>query len=195
MDLVVVVTDDLIPEHRPNILQLHNIFQGAGADDPILQPAIRSLDLAFGLRGKGIGDIHVQQTHHLPPLSVDIICLEHVLAPDTISSLHKAEDTQRINIVTKGQSEVLNNGSGSLNMSPGSLGGEEISKKDLATVIIDGCDQSPFLFGTRRPAVGGTVMLDQSADRSGQDLPVMRFPLLSRLVASQLLCSVDDGVE
>ncbi len=50
-----------------------------------------------------------------------------------------------------------------------------------------------FLLGKRTPAVGGTVMLDQSADRSDQDLPVTSLPLLARLVASQLSYSVDDG--
>jgi|GEM_PF-4999414 len=35
-NLVITVTTDLVPEHRPYLLQLHDAFQGAGADDPIL---------------------------------------------------------------------------------------------------------------------------------------------------------------
>jgi hypothetical protein len=33
--------------------------------------------------------------------------LKHMFAPEAVPSLHKAEDTQRIYIVTKGQTECL----------------------------------------------------------------------------------------
>lgn len=34
--LVIIVSTDRVPEHRPYPLQLHDASQGAGADDPIL---------------------------------------------------------------------------------------------------------------------------------------------------------------
>ena len=64
-----------------------------------------------------------------------------------------------------------------------------------AAVIVDGGDQSPLFLGKGGPAVGGTIMLDQGADGSGQDLPVVGFLLPSGLMTAQLFSSINDGVQ
>ena len=58
VDLVVIVTVDFVSQNAADIIQGGEVLQGTGADDAILEPAVRTLDLAFRLRGEGIGDIH-----------------------------------------------------------------------------------------------------------------------------------------
>jgi hypothetical protein len=50
VDLAMVVAIYLLLEHSPNIFHLSYLLQGAGANNAILQPLVRSLDLSFGLR-------------------------------------------------------------------------------------------------------------------------------------------------
>jgi len=70
-------------------------------------------------------------------------------------------------------------------LSPGGFRREEISEKDLATVVIDGSDESPFLLNKRRPKVKRSVMLYQGTDGSGQHLTIMNLPFLARFMAVQ----------
>jgi hypothetical protein len=58
VDLVVVVAVDFIAQDAADFFQVGKLFQGAGTDNTILEPAIGAFDLALGLRGEGIGDIH-----------------------------------------------------------------------------------------------------------------------------------------
>jgi len=60
-----------------------------------LQPAERALNLALGLRRKGVGNPNLERAHHLAPLGINIIGLEHMIAPDAIPFLNKAK--KRVN--------------------------------------------------------------------------------------------------
>ncbi len=107
----------------------------------------------------------------------------------------KWKTAQRVDVVAQGQANGLKDGFGSLDMSPGGLGGEEIGEAQHAAAVVDGRDRGPFLFSKGRPAVGGAIMLDQGANGLGQDLPVVGFLLLARFVTTQLLGSIDDCVD
>jgi hypothetical protein len=60
MDLLVVIPMDLFAEDRTRLFQLREALQDTGADDPILEPTIRTFHFAFGLRREGIGHIHLE---------------------------------------------------------------------------------------------------------------------------------------
>ena len=77
-----------------------------------------------------------------------------MFAPKAVSALHKTEYTQTINIVSQRNTMGLNKSLNGLDMGPGALAGEEVSKKDFPAVIIDGNDQGPFFLSTTGPTVG-----------------------------------------
>ena len=191
---MVVIAVELFLQDSSYLSKLSEVFQCAGSDDAILHPAVRPLDLALGLRREGKDYVHAQQTHHLAPLGIDIVCLENMFAPEAVSSLHKTEDAQRIYIVTKGQTECLDHSPCGLNMGPGGLAREEIGEEQQAAVVVDGSDKGPFLLDIRRPQMCGAVMLDQGTCGAGKNLPVVDFALLARLVAAQLLGTINDGI-
>jgi len=60
---------------------------------------------------------------------------------------------------------------------PGRFDGEEVGKKQLAAVVIDGSDEGPLLLGIGRPQMERGIMLDQGTDGGGQDFAVVDFPL------------------
>ncbi len=82
---------------------------------------------------------------------------------------------------------------GRLDVSPGGLRREKVSEKDLTTVVIDGGNQGPLLFGQGRPHMKGGVMLYQCTNGSGQYLTVMNLSFPARFVAVQFLGPVNDG--
>ena len=49
VDLMVVVTVELIPQDRADLIQGSQLFESAGTDNAILQPTVRAFDFAFGL--------------------------------------------------------------------------------------------------------------------------------------------------
>ena len=89
---MVVVTIDLFPQHCADVFQGGETLDGTGADDPVLEPSIRSFHLAFGLWGQSEDDLDPEKAHHLAPLGVDVVRLEHMFAPDTVPALDEAED-------------------------------------------------------------------------------------------------------
>ena len=182
---MLVVAIDLFAKNGSDLSEFRDLLQGTGADNAILHPTVRPLDLALSLRRQGKDDVHAQQVHHL---CIDIVCLKHMFAPETVPSLHKAEDTQRIYIVTKGQTECLDHSLCGLNMGPGGLGGEEIGEEQQAAVVVDGSDERPFLLGIWRSQMCGAVELDQGAGGAGKDLSIVGF---ARLVAAQSLGTIN----
>ena len=146
-----VVAIELVLQDRAGVFQGDDLVQEARADDAILEPAIGSFDFAFGLREEGIGHIDTQDTHRHAPLGIDIIGLEDMLAPDAVSSLDEAEDSQGVDVVAQGDAVGLHQGLGGLKVGASGLFGEEISEQQLAAEVVDGGDQRPFLLGKRGP--------------------------------------------
>jgi hypothetical protein len=100
-----------------------------------------------------------------------------------------------VDVESKGQPEGLDDGLGSLDVSPGGLAGGEVGEQDNAAPVVDGGDEGPLLLGEGGPSVGGSIMLDQSPDRGCEDLPIMNLPSPARFMASQLFRPVNDRVD
>ena len=101
MNLMVVIAINFLMQDGTHIVEIGKLFESAGADDPILKPAIRPFDFAFGLWGKRIADLDRHQSHDLTPLRIDLIRLEHMLAPNTIPVLPKDIGTMWIKRKTR----------------------------------------------------------------------------------------------
>ena len=128
MDLMIVVAIHLRSQDRACFFEGGDVLVDTRSDNPVLQPAVGSFDLAFGLRRESVGHIHSEDAHHSSPLRISIIGLEYMLAPNTVSSLDEAKDTQRIDVVAQGEPVCLHEGLGGLDMGPGGLLAEEISE-------------------------------------------------------------------
>jgi hypothetical protein len=68
------------------------------------------------------------------------IAIEH-------TRISQTEDAQIVHIVAQREPEGLQNSLSSLNMGPGSLLRDKIGIKQLATVVIQRCDQGQLIFG------------------------------------------------
>jgi hypothetical protein len=94
MNLVVVVAINLLPQYASNLIDVRQLLSRTGSHDPVLQPAIGSLDFTFCLGREGIDDTDAEYPHHLSPLRRRFIGLKHMFSPETVSSLDKTEYAQ-----------------------------------------------------------------------------------------------------
>jgi len=89
-------------QHRPPIDDVVDPFQGAGAHNPVLHPAIGTLDLALGLRRQGVDHLDPQELHDLLPLGIGLVGLQHMLAPQAVPPLDEAENAQGVDVACPG---------------------------------------------------------------------------------------------
>lgn len=82
MDLMVVKAIDFGTEDLPGLDDRLDVFSGTGSDEPILEPAIRPFNLAFGLRREGIARLDVTVPQDPFPLRVDIIRDQTIFSPE-----------------------------------------------------------------------------------------------------------------
>lgn len=61
MDLQVIVAMDFFTQDWTRNRQVGNMFEGTGADKAVLQPAIRTFNLALGLRRESVNYIRIHQ--------------------------------------------------------------------------------------------------------------------------------------
>jgi hypothetical protein len=175
MDLVIVAypgsvgqgTGRPLPVARPGPPPGWRGFPGrrCGRSDPasshrawLRQGPRTRLDLALGLRRKSVDHLDTQDLHDLLPLGFGLIGLENVFAPQAVTSLDEAEDAQRVDVVAQRDCMGFYEGLGGLDVVPGRFDGEEVGKKQLAAVVIDGRDQGPLLLGIGRPQMEGSIM-------------------------------------
>jgi hypothetical protein len=97
--LLVVISVEFKIKNPLGLFDLFDVFSDTGADESVLEPTIRSFDFALGLRGKGIGDLHITILKDLFPLRGGLIGEEVVFIPEGVSSPDKSEDGVRIDIV------------------------------------------------------------------------------------------------
>ena len=69
-----------------------DVVEGTGANDAVLQPAIRALNFSFGLCGQGVDHIGVHEGEDLSPLGVDVVGSQDQVLPQAIPMLDKAKD-------------------------------------------------------------------------------------------------------
>ena len=99
MNLTVVISVDFLSKDLLGRFDVGDIFTDTGSNQMVLEPTVRSFDLAFGLGGKGVSDIYIAVLQDLLPLRGGFIGEQMVLSPDGVSSLDKSEDGMRIDIV------------------------------------------------------------------------------------------------
>lgn len=56
VDLVMIISSQFLLEDSLGVGEIPDIFADAGSDDSVLEPSVRSFNLAPGLRRKGVDD-------------------------------------------------------------------------------------------------------------------------------------------
>jgi hypothetical protein len=121
VNLAVVVSMDFLPENLLGRFNIRDIFSDTGSNQVVLEPTVRSFDLAFSLGRKSVCDFDVTVLQHLFPLRGGLIGQEVVFSPEGVSSLDKSEDGMRIDIVGEGEAIAKDEGLESLDVSPAGL--------------------------------------------------------------------------
>jgi hypothetical protein len=151
VNLSVVISVDFVPKDLLGRLDLGDIFSDAGSNQMILEPTIGAFDLPLSLGGKGITDLDIAILQNLFPLRGGFVGEEMVFSPDRISSLNKSEDGMGIDIVAIGESILKDDGLEGQDVGPAGLFIDQGCVEDKSAVIIQGCDEIPFLLGRRCP--------------------------------------------
>ena len=68
MDLLVIISVEFMVKNPLGLFDFGDILSDTGSDESILEPAIRSFNLASGLGRKGVGDLHIAVLQNLFPL-------------------------------------------------------------------------------------------------------------------------------
>jgi hypothetical protein len=176
VDLTVVIAVLFELKNLPGLIDRFNVFPGTRPDDPVLEPAVRPLDLSFGLRGKRITKIDSAFLEDLFPLGIDVIRPKIMLPPDRIPALDKAENGVAVRVVGIGEAIVQNYVFQGYDMVPAGLSLDEVGIEKQSAVVIKARNQMPFFQGVGRPFMFGGIVLDQFSHIIGQDFPVMGLP-------------------
>jgi hypothetical protein len=121
VDLLMIISVEFMVKNPLSLLDLGDILSDTGSDESILEPAIGSLDLASGLRRKGVNDLHVAVLEDLFPLRSGLIGQEVVFIPEGVSSPDESEDRVRIDIVGIRESVLKDDSLKGQDMSPAGL--------------------------------------------------------------------------
>jgi hypothetical protein len=158
---------DLLSQNLLGRFNIGDIFSDTGSNQMVLEPTIRSFNLAFGLGGKSISDFDIAVLQDLFPLRGSLIGQKVVFSPNGISSLDKSEDGMRIDIVGERKAIAKDDGLESLDVGPAGFFVDQSGIKDEPAVIIQRGDEIPFLFGGGCPQMKRGVMLNQFSDIAG----------------------------
>ena len=121
MDLAEVIVLDFPAQESSGLADVGSVGAHAGSHEVVLEPLIRSLNLALGLGGKGVDDLDAAVGQDLFPLGIDLIGDFVVIAPDGIAALDKAEDGVGIDVIGKRQTIFQKDRLKSHDMAPGGL--------------------------------------------------------------------------
>ena len=121
VNLAVVISVDFLSQDLLGRFDVGDIFSDTGSNQMVLEPTVRSFDLAFGLGRKSMGDFNVTVLQDLFPLRGGFIGQKVVFSPDGISPLDKSEDGMRIDIIGEGETIAKEDGLEGLDVSPGGL--------------------------------------------------------------------------
>lgn len=98
MDALVIIGVHFVDEDAVSFTDPGNIIPDAGSDEMILDPAVRSFDLAFCLWGKSVNGFNAEIADRLPPLRIAFVCEQVMLVKELIPAPDKAEDGVRIDV-------------------------------------------------------------------------------------------------
>ena len=161
MNLAVVISVEFLSEDLLGRFDLSDIFSDTGANQMVLEPAVGSFHLSFGLRGEGICDFHIAILQNLLPLRRGLVGQEVVLSPIGVSPLDKSEDGMGVHIVGVRESIAKDKGLKSQDMGPGGFCSDQSCIKYETAIIIQGGDEIPFLLGGGCPEMMRGVMLNE----------------------------------
>lgn len=167
MDLVVVILMDFLEKDLLGGFNICDVFSDTGSNQMVLEPTIRSFDLALGLGRKSMGNFDLTVLQHLLPLWGSLIGQKVVLSPDGVSPLDKSEDGMRIDIVGERKAIAKDDGLEGLDVSPTCLFLDQGGVKDEPAVIVQRRNEIPFLLGGGGPEMKRGVMLNQFARITG----------------------------
>ena len=167
MNLAVVISMEFLSKNLLGLFDFGDIFSDTGSDQVVLEPTIRSFDLAFGLGRKSMSDFDIAVLQDLFPLRGGLIGQKVVFSPEGVSSLDKSEDGVRIDIVGEREAIAKDDGLEGQDMGPTGLFLDQNGIEDESTIIIQGSDEIPFLLGGGCPEMIGGVMLDQFSGITG----------------------------
>ena len=115
---LVVITAHPLVQNSLGLLDIGDFFSDTGSDESILQPAVRSFNLASGLRGQGVDDLYIAVLQNLFPLRGSFIGQQMVVSPEGVSALDKAKDGVGIDVIGVRKAMPENEGLESQNMGP-----------------------------------------------------------------------------
>ena len=161
MHLAVVISVEFLSEDLLGGFDLSDILSDTGSNQMVLEPAVGSFHLSFGLRGEGIGDFDIAILKDLFPLRRGLVGQEVVFSPMGVPSLDKSEDGMGVHIVGVRESIAKDNGLKSQDMGPAGFCSDQSGIKDETAIIIQGGDEVPFLLGGGCPEMMGGVMLNE----------------------------------
>jgi len=110
MDLLVVIAVEFVVKNPLGLFDFGDILSDTGSDESVLEPTIRSFNLASGLGGKRVNDFYIAVLENLFPLRGGFIGEEVVLIPEGVSSSDKSEDGVGVDIVGVRESEAEDDG-------------------------------------------------------------------------------------
>jgi hypothetical protein len=161
VNLLVVVSVEFMVKNPLGLFDLFDIFSDARADEPILEPSIGSFHFTFGLRRKGIGDLHIAILKDLLPLGGGFVGEEVVFIPEGVSAPDKSEDRVTIDVIAIGESVLEDDGLKGQDMGPAGFRLEQSGVEHESAVIIQRSDEIPFFLRGGCPEVVGGIMLNE----------------------------------
>lgn len=191
----IVVASDFLAQEGPGPADVVGVVSNAGADQAILKPLIRPLDLALGLGGQGVGDLDAAVPEDPFPLRIDLVGELAMVSPGRITALDEAEDRVRVDIVAQGKAVGAEDRLQGLDMRPRAFSTDKFGIEDEPGVVVDRGDQVPLFAGGGSPEVEGRVVLNELAGVLGQDRAVVDRALGPFEVGPVVLGAVDDRRE
>ena len=121
VDLAVVISVEFMGENPLGVFDFGDIFSDTGSDESVLEPTVRSFNLAPGLGRKGVNDLDIAVLEDLFPLRGGLIGEEVVFIPERVSSPDETKDGMRIDVVGVRESITENHGLEGQDMGPAGL--------------------------------------------------------------------------
>jgi len=167
MDLLVIIAVEFMIKNPLGLFDFGDILSDTGSDEVVLEPTIRSFNLASGLRRKGVNDLYIAILQDLLPLRDGLICEKVVFIPEGVSSPDEAKDGMRIDIVGVRESITEDDRLEGQDMGPAGFFLDQNGVEHKSAIIIQGSDQVPFLLRGGGPEMMRGVMLNQLSDIMG----------------------------
>jgi len=136
MYLLVIISVEFMVKNPLGLFDFGDILSDTGPDESVLEPAIRSFNLASGLRGEGMNDLHITILQNLFPLRSGFIGKQMVFSPERVPSLDETKDAVGVHIVGVRESMAEDDALEGQDMGPAGFLSDQNGIKDQSTEII-----------------------------------------------------------